>query len=234
MIIAIILSGGIGTRIGLSIPKQYVLVNNQPIIKYSYDTFLGTVIIDGIIIVADNEWRDYLKETIDLNSNKFLGFANSGESRQESVLNGLCEASKHFKKGDKNIVFIHDAARPNVTKDLILSIYNSFDEADGIMPVLPSKDTMYYCENNSSITSLLERDKIFFGQSPEAFLFDKYFKINMKINKEQIALIKGSSEIAFRYGMKIRIIPGDENNYKITTMADLEKFKQQMERCSKC
>ena len=93
------------------------------------------------------------------------------------------------------------------------------------MPVLRVKDTLYFSENGKIISELLDRDKIFAGQAPESFVFGKYFIINQTASIEEIDTIRGSSEIAFKHGLKIKLIDGDENNYKITTIADLEKFK---------
>lgn len=94
---------------------------------------------------------------------------------------------------------------------------------------MPVKDTIYYSETGEQISSLLNRDQLFAGQAPESFLFSKYLNIHEGMTEEQLSLVRGSSEIAFRHGLKVKLIPGDEHNYKITTMADLEKFKSEVE-----
>ena len=92
------------------------------------------------------------------------------------------------------------------------------------MPALPMKDTVYFSKTGNKIDQLLSRDNIYAGQAPESFNFGKYYKIHERMTEEELGKIRGSSEIAVQNGLNIKMIPGDENNYKITTTPDLEKF----------
>lgn len=223
MNIAIILSGGTGSRMKLSIPKQYVEVGGKPIIGYCLDTFQKTEIIDKIAVVCHNDWKDYIGEYSEQHGiTKICTYAESGASRQGSILNGLL-ACKSFAS-DKDIVILHDAARPLVSEKMLAEVV-SIGDFDGVMPVLPVKDTVYYSENGKSIGKLLNRDKIFSGQAPESFFYGKYLDINTSVGQEEINATRGSSEIAFKHGLNVKLIEGDEGNYKITTIADLEKFE---------
>ena len=78
------------------------------------------------------------------------------------------------------------------------------------------------------ITQLLNRDKIFIGQAPECFKFGPYLKAHLSMSIDQLSKIRGSSELAFMHGLSIKLVPGDERNFKITTMADLNYFKNMM------
>jgi 2-C-methyl-D-erythritol 4-phosphate cytidylyltransferase len=95
---------------------------------------------------------------------------------------------------------------------------------DGAMPVLPMKDTVYLSEDGLSVSALLERKQVFAGQAPESFRFGKYIAANEVLLPEKILKINGSAEPAILAGMQIKMISGDENNYKITTETDLRKF----------
>ena len=224
MNVAILLSGGTGTRLGSSIPKQYIEVDSKMIIEYSLSRLLHSSKIDGIVIVCAPEWKNnlikfesYLKPVI---------FADAGVTRQTSVFNGLLKAEKFFKDSI-NIVLVHDAARPLVSDKLINDCIDACGRGfDGAMPVLPLKDTIYYSEDNQSITKLLDRSKLYAGQAPEAFDFKKYLDAHLKIDKEKLLKINGSSELAFLNGMSIKLIKGDLNNFKITDSEDLNRFKQ--------
>lgn len=227
MNIAIILSGGTGTRMKLSIPKQYVEVSKKPIIAYSMNTFQSLDEIDRIVIVCHQDWQEYLLRFIkEQKVTKFIGFANSGLSRQESILNGLLFCKSFAKNED--IVLLHDAARPLVSRKMILDLLE-LGTYDGKMPILPVKDTIYYSEDGKGINKLLSRDALFAGQAPESFVFGKYLSVNEGVSQEELHTTKGSSEIAFRHGMRIGLVDGDENNYKITTPFDLEKFRTAIE-----
>lgn len=223
---AIILSGGTGTRLGLNIPKQYYEINGKPIIHYTLETLSHMALLDGYVIVAAEEWRSYLKKMCGLDE-KFLGFAEPGENRQLSIYHGLLALRKIAAEAD--VVLIQDAARPNTTEDMIAECFGLLDKQDGAMPVLPMKDTVYLSENGKQVTSLLQRNQIFAGQAPESFRYGKYLRANEALLPEKILHINGSTEPAILAGMQITMITGDEKNYKITTVADLERFCGQIE-----
>lgn len=228
MNIAIILSGGTGTRLGYKIPKQYIEVNNKPIIQHCIETFQNNAKTACIVIVAATEWQVYIDEIIKReNITKFFSFAEAGSSRQHSIVNGL-EVIHKANFHEKVNVIIHDAARPNLTHEMIDKCYDGLLEADGVMPVLPVKDTMYLSEDGKTITSLLNRDQLFGGQAPESFVFDKYYQIHVGMTEQELSLVRGSSEIAYKNGLKMLLITGDEHNYKITTESDLEKFRMEI------
>ena len=227
---AIVLSGGTGTRLGSDIPKQYIEVGGKPIILYCLETMEKTPCIDEICIVAAQEWQPKISEWIrEAGIQKVSGFAEAGKTRQHSLINGLqFFADQEPEKG--SAVLIHDAARPNVSVDLLTRCFEGLANADGILPVIPVKDTMYLSEDKKKISGLLNRDQIFSGQAPESFDFEKYYQINMELTDEEISNVRGTAEIAFRKGLSVELTEGDEMNYKITTSADLEKFRDQIER----
>ena len=218
---AIILSGGIGTRLGLDMPKQYFEVNKKPIIRYVIETMEQSNRVDGFVIVVAEEWQDYVREQISV-SDKFIGFAFPGENRQLSIYNGLCALQDIAKAED--VVLIQDGARPNTSNQLIEMCFDLKDEEDGAMPVLPMKDTVYLSEDGTSVSALLDRKQVFAGQAPESFCYGKYMAANEVLLPDAILKINGSTEPAILAGMQIKMIPGDERNYKITTEVDLKKF----------
>lgn len=228
MNVAIILAGGTGKRLGADIPKQYIEVNGKPIITYSMEPFARENDIYGIQIVADTEWRSYIEENQpSYVREKILGYSQPGANRQLSIWNALRDISGICREDD--VVIIHDAARPLVSARLIEDCLNACREQDGAMAALPVKDTTYYC-CEGKIESLLDRDKLMAGQSPEAFLFGKYYEAIEALFPDKIFCVNGSSEPAVMAGMKIVCVPGEESNFKITTAADMERFRQIIER----
>ncbi len=233
---AVILSGGVGTRLGLDIPKQYYEVNGKPIIRYVIETFEKSDVVDGVVIVAAPEWQEYLLEQIS-DKKKFLGFAEPGENRQLSIYNGLCYLKDRLvsdgQRSENVVVLIQDAARPNTSLKMIADCFSLSEDEDGAMPVLPMKDTVYSSMDGSRISGLLDRKTVFAGQAPESFRFEEYLAANNALLPDEILKVNGSTEPAIMAGMNIKMIPGDENNYKITTEADLKRFSQLFERDNK-
>lgn len=225
MNVALILAGGTGTRLGGDIPKQYLLVNEKPVIVYCLETFENNQTVDEVLIVAANEWQESIKEWIDkYHITKFKGFAEAGSSRQHSILNGMNKALELGAVSDDKIL-IHDAARPNVSDRLIDECFSLLVEYDGVMPVIPVKDTIYLSKDGKEISDLLNRDQLFAGQAPESFRLGKYHEFHKGMGETDLDNVRGSSELAYKNGMKIRLIKGDEHNYKITTLDDLKKFQ---------
>lgn len=225
MNIAIILSGGVGSRMGLDIPKQYVLAKKQPIINYCIKTFLNHEKIDALIIGVAIEWKDYVVENISkFNPAKPIFFAAPGKTRQYSIYNALKVAKDQGFKDD-DIVIIHDAARPLVSNMLIERCINGCIECDGVMPVIPVKDTTYVSEDGKHIDALLIRGHLWSGQAPEAFKFGKYLKVHENMPCNELVNINGSTEIAFKGGLNCHLVEGDPMNFKITTPEDLLNFE---------
>lgn len=226
MVTALLLSGGTGTRMGVETPKQYIEVKGTPIIAYCLWTLFSHEGIDAVQIVADEMWRHKILQCME-STDKFRGFSKPGKTRQLSIVNGLEDIRKYA--GDSDYVLIHDAARPLVSAKQISECLDAVRAGhDGALPVLPMKDTVYYSEDGRAVTSLLERSRIFAGQAPEIFALGKYWEANRKLLPEKILAINGSTEPAVMAGMDIAMIPGDEGNFKITTKADLERFREKV------
>lgn len=240
MVTALLLSGGTGKRMGVETPKQYIKVNGRMIIDYCLQALLAHEGIDAVQVVADEAWqaavlncirklqnagRNGVSEQENRGIEKFRGFSQPGETRQLSIWNGLTDIGKYAE--DSDYVLIHDAARPLVSAKQISDCLEAVRAGhDGALPVLPMKDTVYYSEDGAAVTSLLERSRIFAGQAPEVFVLGKYREANQALFPERILRINGSTEPAVMAGMDIAMIPGDEGNFKITTKADLERFRE--------
>ena len=174
MNVALILSGGTGTRMGTEIPKQYIEIGGWPIISYCVRTLSSHEKIDAIQIVADQMWREQLGvwlQEVDVEE-KFRGFSNPGQNRQLSILNGLEDIREYAD--DADCVLIHDAVRPMLTGKQIEDCLDAAEGHDGVLPVLPMRDTVYVSKDGKKISALLSRDEIYDGQAPEAFHLKPY------------------------------------------------------------
>ena len=125
MIIALILSGGTGQRLGSDIPKQYIDVDGRPVISYSIESLFRHERIDAIHIVAEPVWQERIREWLSADGfdQKFRGFSVPGENRQLSILHGLEDIRMYAE--DTDYVFIHDAARPLLQERLITDCIDS-------------------------------------------------------------------------------------------------------------
>lgn len=233
MNIALLLSGGAGTRIGGDIPKQYRKAGGRLVISYCMETLLAHPDIDALQIVAEPKWQQELIQCGERLvgtgrwEQKFQGFSLPGANRQMSIFHGL-EAIWSYG-GDGDYVLIHDGARPLLSAGQITDCLKGAAGHDGAMPVLPMKDTVYYSAGGQYVERLLERSAVYAGQAPEVFEVGKYYEANCGLMPDKILHVNGSTEPAVMAGMDIVMIPGDEGNFKITTKGDLERFCRMVE-----
>lgn len=225
MNIALLLSGGTGSRMGMDTPKQYIFVNGKPVLSYCIETLVRQEKIDAIQIVAEAQWQDLILEEVAAagGREKLRGFSRPGKNRQLSIFQGIQDI-RGYASGD-DWILIHDAARPLLGEEQIEACLQAAEGHDGVMPVLPMKDTVYYSRDGKK-ASLLDRACIFAGQAPEVFRLGPYYEANYGLLPEKILSINGSTEPALLAGLDVVMIPGDEGNFKITTREDLERFRQ--------
>ncbi|MDR1398026.1 MAG: 2-C-methyl-D-erythritol 4-phosphate cytidylyltransferase [Desulfarculales bacterium] len=213
----LILAGGLGTRLtGYDRPKQFIEVGGKPLIRYCLGAYEQCAHISLICVVAAEKWRTLPGDYI---------YASPGRSRQHSIGSGLLMLEKY----NPERVVIHDAARPLVTVADIGGVISAAAGYDGATPVLAVTDTVYQSLDGKIITAALNRDTLFRGQTPECYSFSKYLALHRNLSDDRLAASRGSSEIAVRAGLKIALCPGNPANFKITTNADLEYFREIVE-----
>lgn len=221
---AVILAGGIGSRMGQAIPKQYILVEDKPILIHTLEKFQACGDIDRFVIVADKVWRDQITQWLDqYGITKFLNFADPGATRQDSVLSGLT-CCKAYAEGEKDVVVVHDSARATLSSKLISQMVTGLAGYDGCLSVLPIKDAIFMSESGSTIDALADKTKYFMAQTPECFYLLPFWQLNAQLTPEERAAAVSNYELAFNVGWKIHVCPGEENNFKLTTPADIDRM----------
>lgn len=226
MNIALLLSGGTGSRLGVDTPKQYLTVCGEMLLIATLRRFYNHPQIHALQIVAEPAWQDRIRAeqaALPQSAEYFRGFSLPGDTRQLSILNSLRDIAAYAEEND--VILIHDAARPLVSAKLISDCVRVIENHDGVMPALPMTDTVYLSRNGKQVTELLNREEVIAGQAPEAFRFGKYLNANEALSLKQIYSIKGSTEPAILAGMDIAVIPGDAGNFKITTQEDMERYR---------
>ena len=213
----IILAAGINKRLNSRIPKPYIKVNNKELIQYSIDTANSVRNINKIVIVYNDKHKKFLKNK---NFNKCLKVIG-GKSRAESVFNAL----KIIKKYKCQNVLIHDAARPNVSAQLINNVLSTLKKNKTAIPVLKIMDTIKIKKKNK--INNINKDLLNSTQTPQGFNYDYIYKLNSNFFDEKIT---DDSSLFINNNKKIKFINGDENNNKITTTTDVKMLNNKKQK----
>lgn len=212
----IVLAAGSGSRMKKNINKQYILINERPVLYYTLTAFSNCSFIDEIIVVAAKDEIEYCKNEVvkKYNIKKVSKVIEGGEERQNSVLNGL----KCIDNCD--IVSIHDGARPFVSQNIIeqgIQFAKKYGAcACGVKP----KDTIKIKDNYNFSKDTLNRDNLLCIQTPQTFKYDIIFNCHKKIEKNKIK-VTDDTMVVEKYGHKVYLYDGDYENIKITTPEDL-------------
>ncbi len=211
MISAILLSGGIGSRSGKNIPKQYCDLLGQKVICYCLDSLLNTSMVDELIVVYGEGFFETLQGILLPYTNKFkeIKLVCGGATRQESVFNGLKDCS--FET-----VLLHESARPLITSDDIELILNHPSRA-----ITMGMDIPYTVlkQKNGLLTEILERKELFNVQLPQKFPKDILIKAHFDAEKDKREFTDDSS-LFFAYNGEVTVLNGSSENIKITNPND--------------
>lgn len=225
--VAVVLSGGTGARMGLELPKQYIKLAGKPIIVYTLEQMERCEAVDGVVVTAAPEWKEEIlrwKEKFALN--KLLSVAPAGADRQLSIRNGLMAAERFMDRDERSGVIIQDAARPLTSVELLSRLVEKLREAPAVMPALPITDTTYTSHDGQWVDGLLDRSTLFAGQAPEAFRYWPYLKLYRDTPEEILSIMSGSCQLPYSRGWRVKIIPGERVNIKITYEGDLKNCEK--------
>ena len=208
---AVIVAGGSGSRMKNSIPKQFLILQGKPVLFYTINSFLQAYHDLQIILVLPEEYIAAGQEIIDA----FFDYSRiqitvGGRTRFHSVQNGLQLVN------EESIVFVHDAVRCLVSVDLIHRCYDAAIENGSAIPVIGSKDSvrLITAEDNEA----LERSAVKLVQTPQTFhskILLPAYQIDYKDK------FTDEATVVEAFGLKVKLVAGEENNFKITMPVDL-------------
>lgn len=219
-------AGGVGSRIGHDIPKQFLSVNDKLILIYTLESLQKNENIDAIIIACLNGWEKILASHIKQYAiDKVRWIVSGGDSGQESIMNCLKELENHVNADD--LIIIHDGNRPLVDDHIInesIRVCRKFGNAVAAIPVVEAILELSGDKENPISGAMYDRDKLLRTQTPHTFQFSDIYDSYKKI------IAKGSEAVAacavkVELGEKVYFSPGSELNFKITTRDDLKIFK---------
>ncbi|WP_448187592.1 bifunctional 2-C-methyl-D-erythritol 4-phosphate cytidylyltransferase/2-C-methyl-D-erythritol 2,4-cyclodiphosphate synthase [Azospirillum sp. sgz301742] len=212
--IALIVAGGSGQRFGAERPKQYHDLAGQPVLRRTVEAFLRHPAVSGVQVVIQPAHRDlYDAAVAGLNLPEPV---SGGASRQDSVRNGLEQI------GTPDLVLIHDAARPLVDADTIQAVVNALAKAPGALAAVPVADTLKRGDG-CHVAGTVDRSGLWRAQTPQGFRFAEI----LAAHRAAAGLdLTDDAAVAERAGLSVVLVPGKEENFKVTTQDDLTRAER--------
>ena len=215
---AVILAGGIGSRMGVDIPKQFLTIDKLPIIVRTLNVFQNHDKIDGIIVVVYHEYIDRVKNyKEEYGLTKILNVVAGGETRQISSYNGLC--AWNFE--DDDIIIFHDAVRPFLNDKIIDDCISGVIEIGAIDVCVKTTDTIVESSNNNTIVSMPDRTNLRNGQTPQAFRYRLILDAHENAKKMNFTQTTDDVRLVLNLGHPVKIVDGNYDNIKITNAEDM-------------
>lgn len=224
MLYYMIMAGGIGSRMNSpELPKQYLKIDNEPIIVKTIRNFEDFGSFTAGVVCCPIDWIEYTKAMLleyGISSDS-ISVISGGKNRNCSVKNGCRFLSENYNITENDVILTHDAVRPFINSRIIkenVSAVNEFGVANTVMPVY---DSIIRSTDSEYLDECVKRDDIYRVQTPQSFrLKELEFVIN-SLTDEELASYTDVASIFHNKGYNVRLVKGSDNNIKITTPFDL-------------
>lgn len=224
MNIALIIAGGKGQRMQQEIPKQFLNVNDKPIIIYTLESFQSHPDIDAIGVVCVDGWHDILKAYArQYKIDKLAWVVSGGENGQASIRNGVYEAERRYAGDD--LILVHDAIRPLVSHEIISDCIVQCKKHGSAIVVTPCNTVVLRRTGENSSKEVVPRDQLAVTQTPQAFPVKRLADAHRRALEQGITDSIASCTLMVELGESLHFSIGAETNIKLTTPDDLKIFK---------
>lgn len=214
------LAGGNGTRMGASIPKQYLLLQDKPLALYSFETFLTLPEMHHCVVVCDPAYQSLFQECIAYHERVIdLQFALPGPQRQDSVFNGIQKITGN------PLVCIHDMARPLINSQLIRQVVLAADKWEAAVVGVSVKSTIKICDEAQMILETPKRETLWEMQTPQVIRLN-LLKEGFSYAQRHHLQVTDDVSLVECLGKAVKVVEGCYSNIKVTTPEDLALVKQ--------
>lgn len=216
----IIPAGGSGKRFDETLPKQFHQAGGKEIIVYTLEIFQNCPLIDSIVVSVQPDYKEFLTNLVDrYKLNKVSKIVVGGKERQDSVYNALSSLDAE----NNDLVIVHDAARPLLSKEILESAIKEAYKFDNIVICIKARDTLL--KGDEFISSYIDRQDVYYVQTPQIFRFS-VLKESMELAYKNHFYGTDESMLVKNAGYDVRIFEGSMLNFKITNKEDLELFSK--------
>lgn len=224
--IALIIAGGSGHRMGQEIPKQFLTINDKPIIIYTLENFQHNSLIDEVLVVCIDGWHDVLRAYAkQFNIDKLKYVISGGNSAQESIRNGV---NKLYEIYDKDTcVVIHDGIRPLLEEGVLNDVIETCHKYGNGVTSMPYNEQIFVINDEKTTKQYIPRETLRRVSTPQAYNLKTLYEAYKKAFEKNIG-ISGSSYVntmMVELGETLYFAKGSDKNIKLTTKDDFYIFK---------
>lgn len=214
---AIVLAAGSGKRMNSKVHKQYLIIQDRPVLYYSLKAFEDSAVDEIVLVVGKGEEEFCRREIVDkYGISKVKAIVEGGKERYHSVFEGLKQTS------DADYVLIHDGARPFVNQDIIRRCMQEAQKYQACVVGMPVKDTIKIADEEGYAKQTPDRKNVWMIQTPQTFSYALIYEAYEEMLKTEDTAITDDAMVLERIkGKKSKLIEGSYRNIKITTPEDL-------------
>ena len=214
---AIVLAAGSGKRMNSKVHKQYLIIQDRPVLYYSLKAFEDSAVDEIVLVVGKGEEEFCRREIVDkYGISKVKAIVEGGKERYHSVFEGLKQTS------DADYVLIHDGARPFVNQDIIRRCMQEVQKYQACVVGMPVKDTIKIADEEGYAKQTPDRKNVLMIQTPQTFSYALIYEAYEEMLKTEDTAITDDAMVLERIkGKKSKLIEGSYRNIKITTPEDL-------------
>ena len=226
MVIAIVIAGGVGNRMGASIPKQFIEVNGKHVLAHTLETFQKNNLIDAIEVVCIEDWIDIVwKYKEKYNMPKLTWITKGGSSCQESIRNGVYNLKN--KVNDNDTVIIHDGIRPIVEDYVIENIIQICEKYGNGVTSMPYNEQIFLVDDEKSTIKYIPRETLRRVATPQAYKIKLLYEKYQEAFEKEVGIYGSSytNTMMVELGVRLYFAKGSDKNIKLTTPGDLQIFK---------
>ncbi len=225
MVFAVVLAGGIGSRMGNSdTPKQYLMLGKNPIIVHSIEKFYVNPKFEHIIVLTPEAWISHTANMIkkSMGETDRISVVAGGSTRNETLYNAIKFIENNYGLDEDTIIVTHDAVRPFVTHRIIEENIEAAAKYGACDTVVPATDTIVESLDGEIISQIPNRATLFQGQTPQSFKALKLKNLYESLTAEEKDILTDACKIFAMKGEPVHLVQGEVFNMKITYPFDLK------------
>ena len=231
MIVAVIIAGGSGHRMGQSIPKQFIHIYDKPVLIYTLENFQRHPKIDAIEVVCISGWHEMVwANAKQFGIDKLKWVISGGKTGQESIRNGVYHLAGKCKGDD--IVIIHDGIRPLVDETVLTDVIEKCEIHGNAVSSMPYNEQIFVVKDEYTTTQYIPRETLRRVVTPQAYKFGRLKSAYEEAYEKEIGIYGSSytNTMMVELGETLYFAAGSDKNIKLTTKDDLELFKGYLDR----